>query len=83
MTQQSNATPPPGISEGRIAHYVAYNGRHLAAIIIGFEGGRVDLAVFTNMKNVSGTKNFGVQFHSEIAYSETPTPGTWHFPERT
>ncbi len=72
---------PLGITEGRIAHYVAYNKRHLAAIVIGYEGNHADLAVFTNMKNVAGTQSFGIQFHEAVVYSETPTPGTWHYPE--
>ena len=100
----------PGLTEGRMCHYVAYNQRHLAAIIIGWQGG-VDLAVFTNMENVNGNKairqiawenvvkwlvlvrfhvlcriagnkNFGVQFHECVAYSEEPVPGTWHWIEK-
>lgn len=74
--------PPKGITEGRIAHYVAFNHRHLASIIIGHEGGgKVDLAVFTNMPNANGVKNFGTQFHQDIEYSDEKKPGTWHFPE--
>ncbi|SRR6266567_696 len=76
----------PGIIEGRIIHYVAYNGRHLAGIIIGCDASRsysdVDMVIFTNMSNVNGVKNFGMQFHADIAYSESPVPGTWHWPEK-
>ncbi len=72
-----------GLTEGRIAHYVAFNNRHLAAIVIGHTGGvNADLAVFTNMLNVNGLKNFGLQFHQDVAYSESKEPGTWHWPER-
>lgn len=71
-----------GLTEGRMVHYVAYNGRHLASIVIGVSGAWADLAVFTNMENVNGVKNFGLQFHPDILYSEVPTPGTWHWIER-
>lgn len=76
----------PGITEGRCVHYVAYNGRHLAALIIGSDQrtryNDVDLAVFTNMQNVNGIKNFGLQFHQNVEYSEDPKPGTWHWIEK-
>jgi hypothetical protein len=81
----------PGLTEGRIGHYVACNNRHLAAIVIGYsDDGRADLAVFTNMQNVNGEKNFGLQFHQNIPYDldmvnqdAEPLAGTWHWPERT
>ena len=76
-------TSLPGLTEGRMCHYVAYNSRHLAAIVIGHtEGSNADLAVFTNMLNVQGLKNFGLQFHQSVAYSETKEPGTWHWIEK-
>ncbi len=80
--------------EGQIIHYVAYNNRHLAGMIIGLEAitvegsavqGRpalADLVVFTNMSNVNGIKNFGMQFHQDVEHSEEPRPGTWHYVER-
>lgn len=64
---------------GRIVHYVAYNCWNLAALVIGVDGETVDLAVFTNMPNVNGDKNFGLQFHQDVPYSEQATPGTWHW----
>ncbi len=69
----------PELTEGRIVHYVAYNFRHLAAIVIGYGGSKADLAVFTNMANVNGMKNFGLQFHQDIPYSEGKEAGTWHW----
>jgi hypothetical protein len=81
-----------GLIEGRIVHYVAYNNRHLAAIVIGLENdtpqdaitkNRVDLALFTNMVNTNGVKNFGLQFHQSIPFDEDKRPGTWHWIERT
>jgi hypothetical protein len=76
-----------GLIEGRIVHYVAYNNRHLAAIVIGHQEvfadvSVADLAVFTNMENVNGVKNFGLQFHQGVEFSEVPKPGTWHWIER-
>lgn len=74
-----------GITEGRIVHYVAYNGRHLAAIITGYsvdKPGNCNLAVFTDMANVNGDQSGGVQFHFNVHHDETPTPGRWHWPER-
>ena len=63
----------PGRSLGRICHCVAFNGRHLAAIVIGHDASqsysKADLAVFTNMTNVNGVKNFGLQFHQDVEYS--------------
>jgi hypothetical protein len=76
----------PGLTEGRLCHYVAYNMRHLAAMVIGHDGSRsydqADLVVFTNMSNVNGDKNFGMQFHQDISFSEEPIPGTYHWIER-
>lgn len=75
-------TTIPGLAEGRIIHYVAYNGRHLAGMVIGHEDHTADLVIFTNMSNVNGVKNFGMQFHQDIEYSELLKPGTWHWPEK-
>lgn len=74
-----------GLTEGRVTHYVAYNDRHLAAMITGYnpdKDGHVDLVVFTNMPNFNGEKSGGVQFHFNVPYSETPKPGHWHWPEK-
>lgn len=77
--------PSPLLVEGSIVHYVAYNLRNLAALVVGFTpesdgvGPTVDLAVFTNMNNAAGQKNFGIQFHQNVKYSENPQPGTWHW----
>lgn len=74
-----------GMSEGRIIHYVAYNDRHLAGMVIGYEPSvepGVDIVVFTNMLNVNGVKNFGQQFHESVKFSESCEVGTCHYPER-
>lgn len=75
-----------GLTEGRNVHYVAYNGRHLAALVTGYsqdKPGHADLAVFTNMPNVNGEQSGGIQFHFNVPHNETPTPGTWHWIERS
>jgi len=87
--ENENQTVPeslPGLIEGRNVHYVAYNGRHLAALVIGHDGSRsysdADLVLFTNMENVNGVKTFGMQFHPDVKHSETKEPGTWHWIEK-
>lgn len=76
--------PIAGLIEGRSVHYIAYNGRHLAAIVIGgdFASGVVNLVVFSDMANVKGQVNFGVQFQAGVGYSDNLLPGTWHWIER-
>jgi hypothetical protein len=69
-----------GITETSLVHYVAYNGRCLAGMVIGHNGKTVDLVIFTNMPNFNGVKNFGQQFHQNIGYDQRGTPGTWHWP---
>lgn len=72
------------IIEGQNIHYVAYNGRHLAGMIIGLNPvveGAADLVIFTNMPNVNQRKNWGMQFQEDIGHSEMKEPGTWHFIE--
>ncbi len=74
-----------GLTEGRNVHYVAYNNRHLAALVTGYnpdKDGQADLVVFTNMPNVNGEKSGGMQFHFNVPHSEEPKPGTWHWIER-
>ena len=74
-----------GLIEGRIVHYVACNQRHLAAIVVGVNdsaAGDIDIALFTNLNNVNGDKNFGLQFHQNVKPSDGKEPGTWHFVER-
>lgn len=82
MAKEEQPTSLPRLIEGQIIHYVAYSGRHLAGMIIGHEGNAADLVIFTNMSNVNGVKNFGMQFHQDIEYSELLKPGTWHWPEK-
>jgi hypothetical protein len=74
----------PGVSLGSVfAHYVAYNGMHLLALILGKneQSDLVDLVLYTSLPNVTGQKNFGTQFHQNVRYSQTGEPGTWHYLE--
>lgn len=73
-----------GLSEGRIVHYVAYNDRHLAALVIGgdFAHGVVNLAVFSDMPNVRGGVNMGLQFQAAVPFDDAAAPGSWHWPEK-
>lgn len=62
------------------ACYVAFNGKHLRALVIDIDEERADLAVFTSLPNIAGKKNFGTQFHQDVLYdSEDHRPGTWHW----
>ena len=66
---------------GANVHYVAYNGTHLAGMVIGFDEDGSDLVVFTSLRNVNGVKNFGTQFHTSVRWSgETGEQrvGTYH-----
>lgn len=74
-----------GLIQGRNIHYVAFNDHHLAGMIIGVVNQAetaIDAVIFTNMVNSAGEKNFGMQFHQNVKYSEYPSPGTWHFIEQ-
>jgi len=71
-----------GLIEGRIIHYVAYNQRHLASLVSGVNETKIDLAVFTNMSDVNGIKNFSLQFHQDVEFSQEIKPGTCHWIEK-
>lgn len=74
-----------GLTEGRIVHYVSYNGKHQAAIVTGtYTAGAetADLTVFWNIEDAKGDKTGGVSFHFRVQHDESGTPGTWHWPER-
>lgn len=65
---------------GCTVHYVAYNGQCLVATVIGCDSDKkADLAVFTNLVNSAGVKNFGLQFHQDVVFSKDLTPGTYHW----
>ena len=73
-----------GLGVGRIVHYVAYGtpkgefpaGVCRAALITEIENaedGIVSLAVINPT---------GLFFNQHLPYSETNSPGTWHWPEK-
>jgi hypothetical protein len=84
----------PGLTEGRIVHYVLSDGRskgqHRPAIVVQDwkqENGSVNLQVFTDGSNdylgkgQDGTWCFTL-WKTSVHYSEEPKPGTWHWPEK-
>ncbi len=73
-------------SLGRIVHYVPSAQDTLTetrpAIIVRVwneEIGNCNLQVFTDGGNDSGEN---VAWRTSVVFSETPTPGTWHWPPR-
>ena len=66
---------------GTLIHYVAYDGSCLAGIIIGQAIRGYDIVIFTNMTNVNGDQNFGVQFHQKVEYRpyDDRHSGTFHY----
>lgn len=80
------------INKNPLIQYVAYNGRYLTGLIIGYDPrtseADVDIVIFTNMSNVNGVKNFGMQFHADVPYNNpdqvtSPVLGTWHWYEQS
>lgn len=83
-----------GLTEGRIVHYVLPNGAHRPAIVVQVWSqttGTSNLQVFldgTNDKtSFDGVENppdvsKGMMWGLSATYSETPTPGTWHWIEK-
>jgi hypothetical protein len=82
----------PGLSEGRIVHFVLSRGpsagQHRPAIVVKdwkLPSGVVNLVVF-----LDGTNDTSSYYHdmpvtkweTSVAYSEDPKPFTWHWPER-
>lgn len=74
-----------GLIEGRIVHFVSYNGKHQAAIVTGAStsgaptASLADLAVFWNIEDAKGDKTGGVSFHFRVQHSDDMAPGTWHW----
>lgn len=87
--------PIPGLTEGRIVHYVLPHGRgagqHRPAIVVKdwksheYAGapGSVNLHVFTDHTNdfQVGEGSDGHLWATSIRYSEEKEPGTWHWIE--
>lgn len=92
--EQMNQAPSepkaiPGLTEGRMVHYVLPDGirkgEHRPAVIVkvwDYGHGTSNLQVFTDGRNDGDNDLNGVEWKTSIMYSEEPKPGTWHFIER-
>lgn len=94
-TTMPKDTTPPGLTEGRIVHYVLADGpsagQHRPAIVVRNWGqkledgttsnptGCVQLQVFTDGPN---DQMANTTHASSVVYSEEPAPNTWYYPER-
>lgn len=73
---------------GRIVHYVIFNGKHRAAIVVDVTDTEalmpnIDLQVFLTPSEAcvfNASDRF--QWVPVARFSETMEPGTWHWPER-
>ena len=78
--------PSPKPTTGRMVHFVMPNGKHRPAIVVEPWGGlgAVNLQVFPDGSN-DGAGVANVEWRTSVKYdnSETPEPGTWHWPERS
>lgn len=80
----------PGLTEGRMVHYVLPNGHrfageHRPAVIVkvwDHGHGTSNLQVFTDGRNDDDYELNGLTWATSIMYSEEPKPSTWHFIER-
>jgi hypothetical protein len=99
MNSQQGISEPkvmPGLTEGRIVHFVMPNDEHRPAIIVkvwDHGQGTVNLQVFTDGSNdnrvVSGEESVsfnlateaGIMWRTSIVYREIPERNTWHWIE--
>jgi len=91
LQEQKPPAEMPGLSEGRIVHYVLQDGAHRPAIIVrnwNSPGGCCNMQVFLDGVNDEGITHVatddarrGMQWCTSILYSAKPQPGTWHWPE--
>lgn len=80
--EQKPAAEMPGLTEGRIVHYVLQDGSHRAAIVVRnwrTPGGCCNLQVFLDGEEIEG----GRAWRTSVLYSAKPQPHTWHWPEKT
>jgi hypothetical protein len=87
QTAGTPPTPMPGLTEGRMVHYVLdqgpSSGEHRAAVITRiWDHGRgyCNLTVFVDGSN-DGYDRWPAWITS-VAYSEAPKPRTWHWIEK-
>mgnify|MGYP000989721294 CR=1 FL=1 len=75
----------PGLTEGRIVHYVLPDGiEHRPAMIVrvwDHGTGMSNLQVFTDGSNDQSVDQ-GLIWRGSIFYSEDKLPGTWHWIEK-
>lgn len=79
------SAPIPGLTAGRMVHYVLSQDKHRPAIITAVEDnidGTVDLVVFMDGSNDGFASDNCAQWSVGVEYSEFAIPGTWHFIEK-
>jgi hypothetical protein len=77
--------PIPGLTAGRMVHYVLPLGSHRPAIItnvIDPFAGNVSMCVFRDGEHDGYSAQTPVHWVDNILYNEDPTPDTWHFIEK-
>lgn len=74
-----------GLTVGRMVHYVAPNGQHLAAIVskVWGEAGMVNLNVQLPGDGDNGAYDSSpVERCTSVVFSGEPKPNTWHWIEK-
>lgn len=74
-----------GLTEGRMVHYVAGNGAHLAAVVTRLWGanGTVNLNVQLPGDGDNGAYDSApVERRTSVVFSADPKPNTWHWIEK-
>ncbi len=83
MSESTEPKSIPGLTEGRMVHYVLPNGTHRPAVIVqvwDHGTGMSNLQVFTDGTNDREVN--GLRWYGSIYYSAEPRPNTWHFIEK-
>jgi len=92
-TEQGPRGERPGLTEGRIVHFVLPNGHHRPAVVVRnwheasgscnlqvFLDGTNDLDAINNLTREEAER--GIIWRTSMGYSEEPKPYTWHWPEK-
>lgn len=89
MEEDNQPQGIPGLTEGRIVHYVLEDGSHAGdhrpAIVVrvwDHEKGTINLQVFTDGSNDGEQYKSGIAWKTSRLYSEGKEPGTWHWIEK-
>ena len=75
----------PGLTEGRIVHYVLPNEQHRPAVIVRVWDtvtGMSNLQVFMDGNNDKHVTHHGLDWVGSVFYSEEPKVNTWHYIEK-